>query len=286
MKYLYPTVLLTLGMFMGLGTLFTTNGQAFAQEHKTRISLTDTLLDIVDTYEAIGVGAGVKGIEDAALDATVSVLSVPESDLVPLTAAILDWSKAAQDLALMLQTGGTELYPVAVKSAGLPNAPYSFCGSERVSTEIVIATHAAYLVAELAREALLRACQQVVVILGEGGSVSAGCIATDVTFYLIKEVYDAFAICQADVDSAEIKGSYERAGHIHSDIEALGEKLDLIIDLVLANAAAIEANRLAICDNKRLLVSPQGSRESNCETCFDQPGYPYSWPEGRGKESG
>lgn len=42
---------------------------------------------------------------------------------------------------------------------------------------------------------------------------------------------------------------------------------------------AIENNRIVLCDIVRLLHTPQGQRESDCENCSDQPGFPYDWPE-------
>ena len=52
-------------------------------------------------------------------------------------------------------------------------------------------------------------------------------------------------------------------------------------DGISANAAAIERLREALCEVIRLLNTPQGLRESECEACIDQPGFPYQWPRGK-----
>lgn len=63
------------------------------------------------------------------------------------------------------------------------------------------------------------------------------------------------------------------------ELEILENKLDTVVELILANAEAIENNRIVLCDVERLLHTPQGQRESDCENCSDQPGFPYDWPE-------
>lgn len=57
------------------------------------------------------------------------------------------------------------------------------------------------------------------------------------------------------------------------------DELEILQQLILANADAIENNRVILCDVERLLHTPQGQRESDCENCSDQPGFPYDWPE-------
>lgn len=215
-----------------------------------------------------------------------------------------------------------------------------------------------FLASEIIREAALRACQQVV---PPGVNTSSGCLVSDAIFFVAKGIWEHVQLCEANIDAAEIEGTYDRVGHIHTDIETLDSNLatteadiitridtaetnldtrintaetnldsrintaetnldsrintaetnlnnrintaetnlttrintleDNVTTLLLANSDAIEANaqaierlRIILCDIERLLHTPQGQRESECENCDDQPGFPYSWPKNKNGE--
>ncbi|MDH3284991.1 MAG: hypothetical protein OEQ13_09635 [Acidobacteriota bacterium] len=60
---------------------------------------------------------------------------------------------------------------------------------------------------------------------GFGGNTSLACIPADVIFIVAKALVgtaestvESIAFCDGAVDSAEIEGAYERAGHIHADL--------------------------------------------------------------------
>lgn len=50
-------------------------------------------------------------------------------------------------------------------------------------------------------------------------------------------------------------------------------------------AARTERLRVALCEVIRLEIQPMGQRSSNCPTCTDQPGFPYTWPPAKGTKS-
>lgn len=79
-----------------------------------------------------------------------------------------------------------------------------------------------------------RACGTVAVAIGAvGNPQNAGCIITDTVLFVAQAVVttaeavvDHIAFCDGAVDSAEIEGAYERAGHIHDDVAAHDTNID------------------------------------------------------------
>ncbi len=73
---------------------------------------------------------------------------------------------------------------------------------------------------------LSRGCDETIVILGEGGNVSLACIPADIVLAAAElavgaaeTVVEHIDFCDAAVDAAEIEGSYERLGHLHTDLD-------------------------------------------------------------------
>ncbi len=108
------------------------------------------------------------------------------------------------------------------KSAGFPDAQYSFpCGEDRPDSLVLAAARAALALAKTAWSASDRACNETIVILGEGGNTSLLCIIADGLFFLAEEAVDTYANCKSGIDSLEIEGSYDRLGHLHGDLETV-----------------------------------------------------------------
>jgi hypothetical protein len=183
-------------------------------------------------------------------------------------------------------SGRTKLTP------GFPDAQYSsLCGSVRNDTEVLFAARLTYEVAQGIWSAASRACDEVIVVLGEGGNLSLACIPVDVVLFAARVTLDELANCDGDIDSAETEGTYERSAHLHDDVTMVDGKVDVLdgkVDIVDAKvdvldgkmdnlAAAIEELRVVNCEIIRLLHTPQGQRTSSCPVCSDQPEYPYDW---------
>jgi hypothetical protein len=150
------------------------------------------------------------------------------------------------------------------KSAGLPDAigyptpgwcPFSPDRSN--ADDLLIAqdvTAAGRVALETAKEVFAgvdRVCKEVIVILGEGGNASLACIPADIVLAIAEfavgaaeTVVEHIKFCDDAVDAAEIEGSYERAGHIHSDLQTH----DADISLQLTTHDTNIANRLATHD--------------------------------------
>jgi len=109
---------------------------------------------------------------------------------------------------------------IGIQSAGFPGADYPSCGSTRTSEAVIDASDIALFVAEGVREAASRACDEVIVILGEGGNGSLVCIATDAVYIAAKAVNFGLHFCDDKIDQAELGATYGRLGHIHTDLES------------------------------------------------------------------
>jgi hypothetical protein len=291
MKYVYGSILFALGITVGVSARYGAGTPVFAQT-KPMPLVTVSLWETADTLGSIAEAFGFDEVVFTSEDAKELALGLSADEQLVLAGsetALSQLNEAAQHLANILEAelgdagiAGDD----ATKSAGLPSAPYSgICGPDRMSTGALVAALEVFLAAEIVREEALRGCQQTGVAAGVGGNTSTACLVTDAVFFVAKAVYENIVLCEGDIDSAEIKGTYDRAAHIHADIGGLDEKLDHIIELILKNAEAIEKNRVAICDNSRVVTTPQGRRFSDCATCSDQPGFPYDWPEGQGPQN-
>ncbi len=131
-------------------------------------------------------------------------------------------------------------YQTADSMVGLPglsNAAYSAtCGATSRSDDAAsVASNAALIVAEGVRDAASRACNEVVVVLGEGGNGSLVCLATDVVYIAAKSTNSALIACDGSVDSTEILGTYNRTKDIYDTI--IHNHTDLMTEL-----AAVQLN--------------------------------------------
>ena len=131
-------------------------------------------------------------------------------------------------------------------SAGFPDANYDFCGSTHGSAPILLAAQATLDIAKGVWSAASRACDQTVVIAGEGGNASLVCIIVDTALTIAETAFNAVVFCENDIDSAEINGSYRRLAHIHDDVAALQTSGDSnksdIVNNNNTNKTEIEAN--------------------------------------------
>ncbi len=106
------------------------------------------------------------------------------------------------------------------KSPGFPDADYSlFCGSDRPDPLVILAAQSALEAAKFVWSTANRGCNQTAVILGEGGNTSLACIAADAIFYAAEALLNAYINCRDNINAKEIEGSYDRLGHLHTDLE-------------------------------------------------------------------
>ncbi len=105
-------------------------------------------------------------------------------------------------------------------SPGFPAADYPSCGSTRTDESTIDASDIALFVAEGVRDAASRGCDEVIVVAGFGGNGSLVCIITDEVYVAAKAVNYGLHFCNDKIDAAEQGATYERLGHLHSDLES------------------------------------------------------------------
>ncbi len=192
----------------------------------------------------------------------------------PACAGIEKWREAvAAARDAVLRSASSPPAAVDVATAVFPGAPYSgLCGSTRSNTEAIFAVQVALQVARGVWSAASRACEEVVVAACFGGNTSLACIAADETLFAAEKALEDVKFCDEDIDSAEIRGTYDRVGFLYEQIKVLDQKLDAL-------ARAVEGLRQLGCDTVRLENTPEGQRASAIPVCSDQPGFPYGWPQ-------
>ncbi|MBW2419704.1 MAG: hypothetical protein JRH19_14260 [Deltaproteobacteria bacterium] len=164
----------------------------------------------------------------------------------------------------------------------LVDAGYSgLCGDVRENTEIMFGLKVALDVAEGIWMTASRGCDQIIVGIGAGGNGSVACIVGDLIFLGLRTTYEAFEFCDADTDSAEIEGAYERAAsifslqeHLHADIATHDAEIKALLEDI---QAGIERNYEVGLDIIRLLNTPKGRRTSDWPACGD--GQPCDYPD-------
>lgn len=208
-------------------------------------------------------------------------------------------------------------------SAGFPDAtgyPGGICPSspDRTNADALVAAvldisdaRTALEIAQGIWSALSRACDEIIVVLGEGFNTSLACIPADIALFTAELVIgdsestvEHLQHCNDAVNSAEIEGMYDRSGHIHTDLVTHDEDIsnqlathdidisnqlaahDADIKALLGNLqATVDENQRLIkifmsrqLDVMRLLITPSGQRVINEDvlTCTgdDCPVYP------------
>lgn len=227
--------------------------------------------DTLDSdYDATGTGSIGQTISDS-LDDTSSALDDANSTLASVPApapppfvppAVYDFTNPAQE-------------------KGYPHWLH-LVQDEQVTIPIRFAAKLAVNAIELTRETLEHACEQTIVIGGEGGNTSAGCIAVALTYIAAKATFEFLDFTESDSIYWNAKGGYINAqnavmasdaiGQIAAgtsgDVTAIKAEVDALsiyvnstltpdLNKILANQATILANQTTIM---QLLSTPQGQR--------------------------
>jgi hypothetical protein len=124
---------------------------------------------------------------------------------------------------------------IVALSSGFPDANYDFCGSTHGSASLLLQAQVEFDVAKGVWSTASRACDQVLVVAGEGGNTSLICIIVDTALWIGEATFNAVQFCENDIDSAEINGSYRRLDHIHSDLATLQGSSDATQSTIVNN---------------------------------------------------
>jgi Holliday junction resolvasome RuvABC endonuclease subunit len=222
------------------------------------------LLETVDAYQDLAARTPLGSSNLAVIEnARKRIENASPEDLAALNREISDLSMVratAQELRARVARqpqGGIANRTASVLAGGedLPSASYSFCGSNRHDSAVMAASEAALFTAETVREEASRACDETVVILGEGGNGSLVCLITDAIYIVAKAANQALAFCDGDIDSAEIEGSYDRLAHIHDNLETSIANDNANTTAINGNVDAAEAAIIANANANRNLIN-------------------------------
>ncbi len=136
-------------------------------------------------------------------------------------------SKAASDMAI---NSSTPAFP------GI-NA---YCSP--LSPKDIIAADVTFFIAEGIRDAAQDACNEVIVILGEGGNGSLACLITDAIYLTAKALNQAIHFCDDDYAQSVGQASFDRLGHIHDDLEGSIANDNTNYNNIIGNAATNTTN--------------------------------------------
>lgn len=278
---------LTLLATLGCQAEAQSSGPGYFRSIVPTVTLAQCRADLLETlavYRDIATGEeSRRRVEHAA----ELVARLAPADLEPLSEACAQvgrWKRAASAARDLVERARTAARgSVTVASAGdLPGAPYSgLCGSGRSDTNVVFGVQVALQVARGVWSAASRGCEQVAVVCPApgGGNSSLACIVVDEALFAAESALEDVKFCDGDIDSAEIRGTYDRVAQVHDELVALDAKIDVIDQKLDALAQGMENLRLLGCDTIRLETTPQGLRASDIAVCSDRPEYPYAWPE-------
>jgi hypothetical protein len=204
------------------------------------------------------------GIETQLQKLSLKQLSIIRSGMPDYTvvgkAATRMSNSVAKSKLLRGKTPGAFASVFETNSPGFPGADYPSCGSTRVDESTIDASDIALFAAEGVRDAASRACDEVVVIAGEGGNGSLACIATDAIYVAAKAVNFGLHFCNDKIDEAELGATYDRLTHLHSDLEA--------------SVANDNANKTAIINNdnanKTAIINNDNTNTANLTALINQ----------------
>ena len=152
----------------------------------------------------------------------------------------MDNKKATNGVEKMNSGNQVPLSPGLPPAEGYPGGICPFSPNRSNADDLLIAVDAiaagnlALEVAQGIWSVADRGCGTVAVAIGAvGNPQNALCIITDTALFVANAVVTAaeavvahIAFCDGAVDSAEIEGAYERAGHIHDDVAAHDANID------------------------------------------------------------
>ena len=107
-------------------------------------------------------------------------------------------------------------------SAGFPGSGsiLSDCNNISHSSSFTFGALVAFQVVRTILAAAEFACEETIVILGEGGNAAAACIPLAIAQDVAAIPFELASFCAGEEDSAVLQGAYDRLEHIHTDLDA------------------------------------------------------------------
>jgi hypothetical protein len=244
---------------------------------------------IREDWQAVADAVASTGNITAAMQIEDAINAVPDDELeriyggVDVTQLIEDFTASGNALrALDEATGRTpSTRAIVAASAGFPDAVYPttpLCnGSTRSDSNVGAAALLGIQTARIALDSakviwsgLSRACDETLVVLGEGGNTSLACIPADIALFaaelgvgVAEDAFGVISFCDGAVDAAEIEGSYDRLEHLHTDIVTLTDLVHVMM------SRQLETMRLLVTSDWQKTINPavlSCSGEADCPT--------------------
>jgi hypothetical protein len=239
------------------------------------------LIRFVKAYKELAALAAPKeaqkfnGIETQLRKLSLKQLSIIRSGMADFTVVGKTATRLSNSVAKSKLLGGKTTTALAsvfeTSSPGFPSADYPSCGSTRTDDSIIDASDDALFVAEGVRDAASRACDEVVVIVGEGGNGSLACIATDAIYLAAKVINYGLHYCNDKIDAAEMGATYDRLTHLHSDLEASVANDNANKTAIINND---DSNKTAIINNdntnKTTIINNDNTNTANLTALINQ----------------
>jgi hypothetical protein len=170
--------------------------------------------------------AGLAMSKDEEARAKARLASLKDADIAHWLAAGVDLAplnRALEDAIGTLAVVKIHAQDRRVAPATTPDFPMADYGVKcleiQTNTDIVFAAKTALNVAKLIWIPLKNACEQVVVIAGEGGNGSSVCDITDMALEAVDLVYNEYYICDNGDAAAEAEANYKRLAYLNEQID-------------------------------------------------------------------
>jgi hypothetical protein len=140
-------------------------------------------------------------------------------DIAPLLAATRRLSGVVDRSDTRPRFYGREVTPY---TPGLPGTPgiLGACGGVLHDPAFTFGALVALQVARAIIAGAEFACEQIAVVAGFGANTSAICIPIAIAADAAAIPFELASFCAGEEDSALLQGAYDRAGHLHDDLEA------------------------------------------------------------------
>jgi hypothetical protein len=125
------------------------------------------------------------------------------------------------------------------------------------STGLVLAADVIYFIAETVRDLAQDGCNEVLVVLGEGGNGRLVCIATDIVYIAAHAVWEAAHFCNEEFTDATVDANYERLEHLHEDLGASVENDNSNKEMIVENDNSNKTAIITEVDAKATALSTQ-----------------------------
>jgi hypothetical protein len=129
--------------------------------------------------------------------------------------------------------------------------------TERIPVAVLLTVDVVYFVAETVRDLAQDGCNEVLVVLGEGGNGRLVCIATDVIYIIAHAVWEGVHFCNEEFTDTTVDGNYERLGHIHDDLASSVANDNSNKTMIVDNATSNKTMIIADVDSKAALLGAQ-----------------------------